>query len=372
MRFRQLTDSLQYILTDINNKIRGSIIDGDSLVIPDLSLYIRIVSSNVEEKDGNFFLSFHVSLSHPSFYEDAVEAYFPTQAKTFETALQQGVRTFLVGLMQNVFNCIQAQEDYTFNTSFLGSKKSWDVYEGDLLLFNRNDGQSLWNSIQGALVRRLGNRPFYYIDAFVGELEDGEITAKCGINSESSHELAQLLIKNTDKCGSPGYVRQFFLLQQTGSYDGYPYKRAAIERFTERALSLFGYCCTEESYKNLLTSLYKVTEDIDLACELKSFLPEICAEAFYRDKGVSFSETVVLIRGSEEITVYKDQFTSYNWIKDRILRAFESAEFSSGLFNRLISISATHNAIVKAKKEGEGYGFIVQTALNVPSTYELR
>ncbi|MDR2400957.1 MAG: DUF6348 family protein [Deferribacteraceae bacterium] len=366
-----MTDKLEYILKDIQSKIKHSKVEGDALIISELNLSIKVYPPILEEKGEHLFLSLNVAIAHPSFYEEIIEAYFPAQADTFEVALQQAVRMFLAGLMSALFEYLEGTESYAFNSSFFGSEKRWGVCEGDLILFNRENGDSLWQHIKGALPRRLGNRPFYYIDAFVGE--DGEISANCGINGEYSLELGRLLEKGVEKIGSTGYVRQFFLLNQSSPFTPYPHNRKDVERFTEKAVSLFKHCNTEESYRDLLKSLCDITADIDLACELKSFLPEICAELFYNDKGVKFSETVVLMKGSEEITAYKDQFTSYRWIKERLCRGFESAEFSNDLFRRLISVSATHSVISKAKRENAGaMNFVVQTALNVPSTYELR
>jgi hypothetical protein len=366
-------DALRYILDDLNGKIKNSAVEADCVLIPDLSLSIKVHPPVVEESDGLIFLTLYISISHPSFYDETIETYFPAQAAGFEEAVQIAVRMFFTGLMSAVFEYLQGSETSTFNTSFYGTNKSWSVLEGDLLLINREDGDSLWKHIKDGVSLRLGNLPFYYIDAFVGEHENGECEGECSVNGELSLELSGRLEKDIKKYGTAGYMRQFFLVSQNSPFAQYPYERKEIERYTEKALSLFEHSGTEETYKNLLENIYALTKDIDLACELKSFIPEICAELFYKSKGVSFSETVVLMKESGEFTAYKDQITAYRWIKERLCRGFENEEFSSDLFRRLISISATHSVIAKAKKENGGeMDFMVQTALNVPTMYELR
>jgi hypothetical protein len=361
------------MLDDLGGKIKNSVVEADCVFLPDLSLSIRVRPPIVEEEGELVYIAVDFSIAHPSFYDETIDISFPAQAASFEEAVRIVVRLFLVGIMSAVFEYLQGSESYSLGTSFYGTKKSWSVLEGDLLLANRADGESLWGLIKDGISLRLGNLPFYYIDTFVGEHENGECEGECFVNGELSLELSGCLEKDTKKYGTAGYMRQFFLITQNSPFVPYPYKRKDIERFTEKALSLFNHSGTEESYKNLLENIYDITKDMDLACELKSFIPEICAELFYKSQGVSFSETVVLMKESGEFTAYKDQFTAYRWIKERLLQGFESEEFSSDLFRRLISISATHSVIAKAKKESRGeMNFMVQTALNIPSTYELR
>jgi hypothetical protein len=365
-----LPDRFRRILEDIGSKLKNSVIEGDSVYIPDLDLRIQVYPPETE--DG-VFLSLRVAVSHPSFYDEPLEAYFPAQASSFEEAAEQTVNMLFAGLLSAVFDYLQGSAAYTLKSALLGEEKSWSVSEGDLLLFNRKDGETLWEPIKDTLALRLGNRPFYYVNALAGELPDGEASANCEINGEPSPEISSLLAKNVKKTGSAGYLRQFFLLNQNAPYKPYPHNRQDVDRFTEKAVSLFNHCQTKETYQDLLKNICEVTADIDLACELKNFLPEICAELFYNEQGVNFAETIILIKDGEEITAYKDQFTSYRWIKERLCRGFEADEFSNDLFRRLISMSATHSVIAKAKKEnGEIRNFTVQTTLNVPPTYELR
>jgi len=145
--------------------------------------------------------------------------------------------------------------------------------------------------------------------------------------------------------------KQFiFLLQSEDTYTPYPYQQEQIEDATHTAVRLFIECDTQEKYDSFPDLLAERLQDADLAQELYAFLPEICAENAF--DMLTYNEEMLLYRGDESFSVYRNQFSSYFMISAALFEGFRTGEFDDDIYKQYISVSSIYNVICQAKEQG--------------------
>lgn len=140
------------------------------------------------------------------------------------------------------------------------------------------------------------------------------------------------------------------MLQSKETYTPYPYSPKHVAEATHTAVRLFMECDTQEKYDNFTEILAERLQDSDLAQELYSFLPEICAEHAF--DMLTYNEELLLYRGEESFNVYRTQFASYLMISNALFEGFRTGEFDDDVYKQYISVSSIYNVICQAREQG--------------------
>ena len=113
----------------------------------------------------------------------------------------------------------------------------------------------------------------------------------------------------------------------------------------------FDKCETGEEYDRLIDKIGEKIGDYDLAEELISFIPEICAERAFPD--ITYPEKVTIYFGDREVNDFnKSQIGSYYRIKKIVNEEIDKGNILNDLYHKYISVSSIYNVICSAKKDG--------------------
>ena len=153
-------------------------------------------------------------------------------------------------------------------------------------------------------------------------------------------------LKNDKFCSQ----KQFFFIEQSSVYEAYPYTKEQIKDFVKAAVLIFADCDSDEKYERLMADMAEATGDRLLACELRNFLPEICAEHHFSQ--MKYSEVLSIVKDEEQIEVYRNQISSYEWMRAAVIDGFVSGGFPEKAYGFIISLSAIYNATKQVKENG--------------------
>lgn len=180
-----------------------------------------------------------------------------------------------------------------------------------------------------------------------------DVTGECRINDAVSPELSEKvagLVRRWDTDNFGAQKQFFFFYQQPATTLPYPHSYDQLCSLTAQAVRQFGRCVEQGDYEHYLDQLVGLTGDTDLAEELYSFLPEMCAQNAY--SAIRYPETVTIVQQGAEHTYFKDQLASYYIIQKALLDELRRDEKIGKLFGYFISVSSIYNVIQSAKEKG--------------------
>ena len=107
----------------------------------------------------------------------------------------------------------------------------------------------------------------------------------------------------------------------------------------------------KEKFDNILKDISKITNDENLAFELKIFIPEILCELIFSEG--KYIDKIMFINNDRNIEVYKNQFTSYYNIYESVSENLYNRKITKESIKKIICLSATYDAIEKVLKENK-------------------
>lgn len=242
------------------------------------------------------------------------------------------------------------------NSEFAGREHSWKVYRSNLIGMGDTpqdpDFDQFWSLLGEDLIRRLGNQKLCYVKVYGAKL-GADVTGECRINDAVSPELSEKvagLVRRWDTDNFGAQKQFFFFYQQPATTLPYPHSYDQLCSLTAQAVRQFGRCVEQGDYEHYLDQLVGLTGDTDLAEELYSFLPEMCAQNAY--SAIRYPETVTIVQQGAEHTYFKDQLASYYIIQKALLDELRRDEKIGKLFGYFISVSSIYNVIQSAKEKG--------------------
>lgn len=144
--------------------------------------------------------------------------------------------------------------------------------------------------------------------------------------------------------------KQFIMLRQSEEiYTPYPYQAEDIATATQTAVRIFMGCDTQEKYEEFPVRLAEQLQDVSLAQELYSFLPEICAEHAFD--------------------------ASYYMIYDALFEGFRTDQFDDETYKQYVGVSSIYNVICNAKEQGADLletGGVLTLSFGMSDRYQFR
>lgn len=381
-------DYSQQAIDYLKSKIIGSEQQDDALIIPYLDLTIKPITIKSDEREEGTLAVFNFATSHPSFTETIVDRYSQV-GKTPEIAITKACQCFLLNTYSCICNYLSTDKKYfTTATTYFNGEKHWKVFAGATFVEGKLTNEkmfSFFKLIKPSITSHLGNHKIISVHLYASKSKDGVMACECRINNILCKELTNLISTKVIEweCETAFFSQKQFMIfaQNEDTYTPYPYSKQQIEEFTDKSLKLFEKCDTPEKFANLTTNIQKITNDRDLAIELRGFIPEMCAE-FYFTK-VKIDEKITIRRATNEIgkfndiIIYKDLITPYYWIFNRVITNFLKNKNTKELYNKLIAMSSTYRT-VKEVTEKSPEKKIDLTSLNIrismftPEDYTIR
>ena len=369
-----MSEHLSKVLNMLKDAADDAVIEGNTLRIPSKDLTVEVSVERADESENGCMAVLYFWLYHHSFEEPLFET-AATLGHTLDQALENAVKSFYAGIFTAAIDYLSGDFEATYETDFFGEKKQWHVVASDLVLMGAADKRdSYWELINEGLNNHIGNKQLYYIKVFTSKQTDGSMICECRVNDNASAELAALLQDYVQSWETESFhsQKQFFFISQKTASTPYSYSKEQIEDFTSKAVGIFADCDSDEKYETLTDDIAKITGDYNLAVELRSFLPEMCAENHFDE--ANYTEYITLYKsGDEELRVYKDRFTPYNWIRNSLINGFVEGVFPEKAYGTMITMSATYNAIQQMQeKETDMSKGTISTGMYVPDDYKVR
>ena len=352
------------------------------IIIPEWNITIAPAIEQLDDRVA--VINFH--LFCPEWDEPLFEC-CAACAKDSDSAIGMALGSFLFCFMQGIAAMQQDDDPEKLESSFAGVSHRWKLFKSNNVGMGESTGEArFWDMLKEHIVKRLGNRKMCYIKVFASKAigkSDVQVTGEVRINDIPSPELGKLVERaaaewNIEQFSSQ---KQFFFLKQepeTMTADRYSNAeaRAALADKMRIALEMFNACETEEQHNAMYGALAEKLNDITLAEELLSFLPEIAAENAFSQ--MQFSEQIkISVGGAEPVELYKSQLSDYYPIQKTLFSLFSSGVFgdqTDNIYRKLIGCSSIYNCVRQLDEKGSKLEDCKLTSLlfNTSKDFEIR
>ncbi|OOM77985.1 hypothetical protein CLOBL_26400 [Clostridium sp. BL-8] len=354
---KQVMTNEEKILGYLKKAIPSSKINGNGVY---LSKYKLTIEPHIGKIDNNSLakvVDLFFNIKHELFCESFIESATGI-GKNLEEAFQQCVDHFLVGPLYVIKNCISGKSNENFETTFLGKRKGWQLFQGSIQGIRDEEEKKyirIWSIIGEKAKARLGNKKIYWIKIYIGKFSNGEIISKCRINGVYNNEISDDISEyiKTWKGNRDIYsLKQYFLIKQhSETYSEYEFSEETVKEFTKRAVKVLGVCNSEEKLREVNDDIYKITGDLNLAYEIKSFIPEMLCELVFSN--VKYGDRISIIKdNNRSLEFYKNQFTSYYWIYSELANNYYHSNVLEEEIKTIILLSSSYEVINNALDTG--------------------
>lgn len=346
-------EDLNYFLLENMKKMieERSEIRDNILFIPDYSLSIRpkVVRAEKNTSIIRYFL----------FCEDWDREIYETcvgVGNSRKNSLQNGEANFIYGLFKGLEYIFKKEYFSEITTVFFG-KHRWKVYRSDIVGIGEppkeEENDEFWDIVKNEIPNYLGNQKISYVKVFASKSGE-DIACECRINDEPIKELGDLIAEKTKKWKVDSFSSKkqfFFLVQENETYTPYPYSDDELRKYILETSYTFDKCEIGEEYDRLIPVIGEKIGDYDLAEELITFIPEICAERAFPT--INYPEKITIYFGEKLIKDFnKSQLASYYRIKRIVNEEIDKGNILNDLYHKYISVSSIYSVILRAKEDG--------------------
>lgn len=345
----------QIVLESLQKVVNNSEIFDNKLFIKELDLIVttEIVSIKTEK---DFVMSELIFTINNEEFNDVFIESAAGIGKSEEEALKQCSVNFALSCLLSFIDSMNNIHSETFETYFFERKK-WNLTKSDVqCMCDENTKINItdfWEVLGEKLKKRLGNKKYNWMKIFICKLSDNNYICECRINGALNVEITNDLRNIAESINFSGnYIslKQFFIIKQSDeTYKKLPYSKGDIINFTNKAIEIIENCDSKEKFDNMLKDISKITNDVNLAFELKVFIPEILCELIFPQG--KYIDKITFINKDNSIDVYKNQFTSYYNIYECVSENLYNKRITKENIKKIICLSATYDAIEKVIKE---------------------
>lgn len=342
-------ESLQKV---VNN---GEILD-NKLFIKEIDLIVTTEIVSIKTEKDFVMAELIFSINNGEFNDVFIESTAGI-GKSEEEALKQCSVNFALSCLLTFIDSMNNRYSETFETHFFESKK-WNLTKSDLQCMGdsiKTNITDFWEIFGGKLKKRLGNKKYNWVKIFICKTSDNNYICECRINGTLNLEITndlRNLAEYIDFSGNFISLKQFFIIKQSDeTYKKVPYSKDDIINFSNKAIEIIANCDSKEKFDNMLKDISKITNDENLAFELKIFIPEILCELIFSEG--KYIDKIMFINNDRNIEVYKNQFTSYYNIYESVSENLYNRKITKESIKKIICLSATYDAIEKVLKENK-------------------
>lgn len=330
------------------------IIEEDRLVLPQWRISIIPKVSQMEKN----VVHTYYSITSPDWDRTLFEC-SSAMGSDMRQAMGMAQGSFIFGIVNAVTNMVRDENARELQTEFAGNLHRWKVYLGDIVgmgsIPQEIEPDIYWERLKEGIEKRIGNQKLCYVKIYGANIGNGSYTGECRINDVKIDELSEVVEEMVKAWGTTefGSHKQFFMIRQDEKTTlDYPFTSDEIADKTEIAMKLFEDCEIQEAYEAFGQTLEQVVGDKDLAWELYSFIPEMCAQNAF-DK-IKYPETILINIDGESSEYYKTQLASYYAILNGVFRTFNRGVLKDAdkVYREYISISSVWSVICSAKEGG--------------------
>lgn len=376
-------EPMQRILDSIRDCLTvGCEKQDNCIVIPEWRMTIAPAIEQLDDRIA--VINFH--LFCPEWDEPLFEC-CAACAKDSDSAIGMAMGSFLFCFMQGIAAMKQGDDPEKVESTFAGKNHRWKLFKSNNVGMGESTGEArFWDMLKEHIVKRLGNQKMCYVKVFASKAigkSDVQVTGEVRINDIPSPELSKLVESAASKWDVEQFSsqKQFFFLKQepettvTVRHSDADEKMSLADKL-KIALEMFNACETKEQHDAIYDKLSAKLNDVTLAEELLSFLPEIAAENAFPQ--IEFSEQIkISVEGAEPIECYKTQLADYYPIHKTLFSLFGSGVFGDQtdiIYRKLIGSSSIYNCVRQIEEQGSKLENCKLTSLlfNTSKDFEIR
>lgn len=350
-------------------------VEGDGVLVTELDLYIKPEIDAINEYENMASATLYFWVWSSLFGEEPFFECSTAVGQNAKEAVHNAVTGFILGAMCGLRHFAKDEMEYRLMSEYAGVSRGWmGAGSCGVIMGERAPNMPVvWDLIKERLPSRLGARPVYYVKTYACKQPNGEVIGELRINNNVDKELSKLLAnaaKEWDTGGKFSSQKEFFFLRQDAqSYrTPYPFSQKQLQEFTADAVALFRADTDDDSF---VENLMEKTGDRDLAVELHSLLPEMCAEHAFPE--LNYPDAFQIHNASGTIAVYKSQLYSYFPILKALFDGFSQQLFTNDDYKKMAlrsSISRVYNQVREQNEDLSKCG--ISTVIMVPDDYQLR
>jgi len=365
-------ESLASLLVD-----DGPIITDGGVFYSKLNVLVKPQAQILESKQ--VLVNFFISCPH---WDRTIVESCSGIGEDVNTAFGMAMGSFIFGVLEGIrIMLVEKKPNRIVESRFIDEPHSWDLYLSDVVGMGKNtaavDSFTFWDLLQDEILKRIGNQKFCYVKVYGAKYTGGSV-GECRINDVPSVELGDKVKALVDTWGKTEFNSRkqfFFLCQNEETFKPFPYNENQMIEYTKKGSSVFRQCLAGNKLDlNYRTLIANEVQDVSLAEEISSFLPEMCAENFYSE--LQFSDEIVINFNGKSYAVYKTQIASYYPILTALYDEFASGAYSgNGIFGSMVSISSIHNIVCELEQKGvdvRGINSKFRSVVNLSDQYQLR
>ncbi len=353
--FSSKEEAQKFLLEHLHNAFPvKDIIENGTVELPEWNISIRPYAAELQDRA----ITTTYYISSPDWDEVLYECSTGIGSDQHHAmGMSQG--SFLFGIMDTVMKMMNNDKPDRLESEFAGNKHNWSVYKGNIVGIGETPknfaSDSYWNALKDHIAKRIGNQKICYVKIYGANIGNGEIIGECRINDIKSNELSELVAEIVKTWGISqfGSHKQFIILKQDKeTYIEQPFTKEDISKAVEAAMVLFEKI-ENEQYEQFPQMLEQLVGDKNLAWELYSFIPEICAENAFNK--LNYPETITIDYNNEKHQYYKTQLFSYYVIHDSVFNTLDNGilKDTNKVYSEYISVSSVYSVICSAKEQGE-------------------
>ena len=354
---KELTNDEKVLIFLLKNVSDSKKIGENKIIISNYNLTIEFKIIRMQEYEKLIMTEIAFLINHDYLGEPLVEVTSGVE-ENLDDSINQCVAGFSSSVLNVVIKALNNKVDEEFEGDFFNEKKKYSLTKGNIITIGereRDEEPDFWSMLGEEIKIRLGNKKLYLVKVYASKLKSGDLSCECRINGIINNDITNYINNYTNAWNIKtnfSSLKQFFVIKQKDeTYIKYPYCKGEIIEFTHKAVKILAECRSEEQYNNIDKEIIEITEDANVAYEIKCFIPEIFCELLFND--AQYSNKIILVENNEQIEGYKGQFTIYYWIYECVLSIFNAKILSEQELKTIISLSASYNAIAESLTKGD-------------------
>ena len=306
------------VLAALDKKLeKGNVYDGCIIMPRGYTVDVKV--GNVQDKEDVKLLQVMFVINHDDFDEplmDPVDA----QGKTFEEAAKMAVDIFYGATWHPLDQSMQKKNPMTVPAGYLGNRYSFDMYAQSIVRIGaaeKGEPVMIINYILNEMPKYLGSKKYYWLRIYLAKHKDRQII-EVRINGSVCVELSKFFEEYVNSWNAEDAFiceKQCAVFVQQGD-DMCPFTKQTVVEGAQFVLSKLETISTQDEYTNMIKELEEITEDKNLASEIRIFVPEIMAKFTL---GYREGDSLFFIDDENNIEFKKTQLRSYFYIQQAVI-----------------------------------------------------
>lgn len=311
-------DYKKLILSVLDKKMEKGNFYDDCIIMP-RGFMIDVKVGKVEEKEDTKLLQVMFLITHDDFDEplmDPVDA----QGKTYEEAAKMAVDIFYAGIWHPIEQSIQKKNPVKVPVTYLNQHYEFEMFAQSIVRIGSGEkGQPvmLVNFVANEMPKYLGSKKYYWLRIYLAKHKDKQII-EVRINGSVCVELSKFFEEYVNSWNAEDAFiceKQCAVFVQQGD-DMCPFTKQTVVEGAQFVLSKLETISTQDEYTNMIKELEEITEDKNLASEIRIFVPEIMAKFTL---GYREGDSLFFIDDENNIEFKKTQLRSYFYIQQAVI-----------------------------------------------------